>query len=208
MEKQRKFKLIREYPDSLSVNTIFEGPNDAQLYWDKGKRMCYQLKHLKTEYFEEIVDKDYEILSFISPNGITEYFKTQLFIPIINNYEEYTNLMLNNPVQKWSIHSVKRSDGEVFTIGDDIQYSGNQMDHYPIKSITLKNDFIYLNVSVGSRRLDSAIKYIKKNKLFTTEDGVDIYDGDEVYPVRKNLDYISPSYNFSRFYKKLRITHS
>lgn len=83
------------------------------------------------------------------------------------------------------ITSVKRlSDGEVFSIGDKINFRGlygNKSEHKydTIRGFDLKQDaslgVLYHNGLVGIEKIQ---KY--KEVLFTTEDGVDIFEGDEV----------------------------
>jgi len=86
----------------------------------------------------------------------------------------------------FGIHSVKRlSDGEIFTIGDELK-EGTILKFY----LSDYNDGIYLDAKkVSGNNIHSYIglpsdKWEKSNKvLFTTEDGFDIYEMDHVYSV-------------------------
>ena len=96
----------------------------------------------------------------------------------------------------WNIRVVKRlSDGEVFKVGDVIktyQYGHNHL----IESITIHNRIdsikhgIWINYDGGAQHFSNTIKV--KDKLLTTEDGVDIYVGDETWTLHKNSWHLSP----------------
>lgn len=85
------------------------------------------------------------------------------------------------------IYSVKRlSDGEIFTIGDKMYYSTDSENHQfkktgcIIQEFTIENNKIYVNRHYASGNknyiLENWVKFVTKQPLFTTEDGVDIYD--------------------------------
>lgn len=80
------------------------------------------------------------------------------------------------------IHSVRRlSDGEVFTIGDKVEsvnrfYKGT----WKIAEFIAANDMIYVTGDNQAVNL-FAIKKYQKQPLLTTEDGKDIYEGDEYW---------------------------
>ena len=138
-----------------------------------------------SEFWQEVVEKDYEILSF-SKNLSTEVVKVSKIDLALSVEEFFKNVC-------WSIHSVKRlSDGEVFTIGDKINhYAEYKKDEFSTKEwIILRIYFIEPNrlaFYVG-KGLNLGIKNISKGKqpLFTTEDGVEIFEGDEYEVVNKN----------------------
>lgn len=96
----------------------------------------------------------------------------------------------------WDIRVAKRlSDGEVFKIGDIIK-THEHGPHHQIDSISLSKGKdslkrgIWINYQGGSQHFSMSIKV--KNKLLTTEDGVDIYVGDETWMLHKNSWYLSP----------------
>jgi hypothetical protein len=111
--------------------------------------------------WEEIVEKDYEILEIKHKYGA------------ISSYMEKLDSNLENK----SIFKIKRlSDGEVFTIGDKIQYG-------IIENIKTSdyNDGIYIDTKTY---LGLPIeKAEKKTCLFITEDGKKIFEGDEFFRV-------------------------
>jgi len=152
-----KYKLIKEYPGSPKAGSIIDNlEND----WIENY----------SEFWEIVVEKDYEILSFINQN------KSICKVNETNYLEKY---VLSN-LHVFSIHSVKRSDGEIFTIGDNIEFNIHSYKKaiaiitsfklYGDKLCFLNNDLMY-NAS-----LDIIGNKIKQ-PLFTTEDGVDIFEG-------------------------------
>jgi len=137
---------------------------------------CYKL-------IEEVIKKDYEILTY--RNFITGDINSigQRFLSN-EGYREFTERDLNavntsTGRKLYSIHSVKRlSDGEVFTVGDEANTKYSNYGN--ITEFELKHNKIYITTKSGKNRcyLDD-LKSIKKF-LFTTEDGVDIFEGDKI----------------------------
>lgn len=87
----------------------------------------------------------------------------------------------------FKINSVKRSDGEVFTVGDKIQLKYPFYSPMPIiiKSFEIANDLMVVHSSNISGNYTQDLSNIEKIKqpLFKTIDGKDIYEGDEFYIV-------------------------
>ena len=123
------------------------------------------------------IKKDYEILSFISK----ERCIAQL------SYFTCENNFTGNDV--WKIYSVKRlSDGGIFTIGDKVF---SEYVNYTINKIGIVNDkcmvsALYDTNNPNGSRLHYNLNNLKKAKqpLFTTEDGVDIFEGDLFYYIK------------------------
>lgn len=159
----RKFKLIKEYPGSPKLGCI----------WDW--RIKYDIAEYP-EFWEEVVEKDYEILS-ISTNSYFGITTSKLDI------EAY--LKCPKSINKWSIHSVKRlSDGEIFTVGDKVVH--NFCKEAKIEKIYfIEPNRLTIYVSKGWNVSISNIEHIKQ-PLFTTEDGVDIFEGDKYCSVWKD----------------------
>lgn len=97
----------------------------------------------------------------------------------------------------WNIHSIKRlSDDEVFTIGDQVQFS----QYYKGKILGIKTsekNAGRLCFSTNNPHIIGGwfnVNDIKKIKpvLYRTEDGVDIHLGDETWGLHKNSFYLSP----------------
>ena len=104
----KKYKLIKEYPGSLSLGTITSSESKTDLW----KGTNYYDKY--PEYWEEVVEKDYEIISWTAKDCNS----------IVIKGSELPHTPCSLPAGYWRIHSVKRlSDGEVFTIGDKFTIS-------------------------------------------------------------------------------------
>lgn len=128
--------------------------------------------------------KSYEILSY-KYNGYIYEYTNNPYILIEKgkrHYEFEKGVLCESTLDllgsKPTIHSVKRlSNSEVFTIGDEIEGKSG---------VICKIDYIELNPNCNQimfNRLDEGIDLINAKKakpvLFTTEDGVDIREGDE-----------------------------
>ena len=133
-------------------------------------------KHIKV--LEEIIDKDYEILSLkcLEDNEIF-YNNNNIYKFLFNKLEYY----LKNG---YIIHSVKRlSDGEVFTVGD-VSNIGI------INGFHIKHNLLMVISTIS--QIGNMLKDIdiKKKPIFTTFDNVDIYEGDEYHSILLNcLEY-------------------
>jgi hypothetical protein len=184
--KMKKYKLIKEYPGSAALGTIAQ-PNGL-LQSDFFEKY--------SEYWEEVIEKDYEILSYLK-KGSTTCATTKRRGGEL--HDEY-----------WEIHKVKRlSDGEVFTLGDRVKV----YEHGSIKTITeivvndtksLVKEGIWLRYDSGSSHMTHAIKV--KNPIFLTHDGIDIFAGDKVWYVNKENfyhDYIT-AYPEVKFNSEIR----
>ncbi len=158
---------------------------------DYYKSKNYDLIHkyfveLSSEW-EEITEKDYEILSFKNTN-------TDNLVKLQNN-NKYN--IKNRGIytleeclgfKYLTIYSISRlSDNQVFTVGDDIIEQG---EHSKIKSFKIiVNDLairIKHQVTKGLSTIFQFSKfehYIPKKVLFTTKDGKKVFEGDKVYIV-------------------------
>lgn len=114
------------------------------------------------------IKKDYEILSVITNNN--------KFIEKVYNQDATIE-------PYWKIHSVKRlSDGEIFTVGDKVVGYNNSIAK--IKTIDLVGE---ISLNIGTDKHEGfSLKKLKqlKQPLFTTEDSVDIFEGDLFYYVK------------------------
>lgn len=143
------------------------------------------------EFWEEVQQpKEYEILSFRSNN----YKKYDVYSHSIvekcgNKFKNilcsYSEEELLKGGEHCHIYSIKRlSDGEIFTIGDNVVNVAKE-------TITKIKSFSTEPCSCTLGRLcvfyeDGSFDYfydVQKSKpvLFTTEDGVDIFEGDEYF---------------------------
>lgn len=141
--------------------------------------------------WKEIIKKEYEILSFREINGKKLNATLQKdgnysCVELLSNVEGYSTekdmlglLVQNDTDLQYVIYSIKRlSDGEVFTIGDIINCQKDQ--NQILLEIKIYNEKIRFKMEFQKNYdWDSSytLDFINKpNKLFTTEDGVEIFD--------------------------------
>lgn len=174
----KKYKLIKQYPGSLKLGSIAAAIGGDDLW----KGSIYYDKY--PEYWKEVVEKDYEIISYVAKDNPTNITTKRRGAHL---HEEY-----------WKIHSVKRlSDGEVFTVGDRVKVSecGSTKTITEIEVCNLGKSFkagIWFTHTSGSCHMTHVIKQ-KKQPIFLTLNGKDIFEEDTVWYVNKEnfyYDYI------------------
>jgi len=157
----KKFKLIKEYPGSPMLGT----EQISNKTWNTDIQKF-------PEFWEEVVEKEYEILSFKTGVNIRT-LSQQNGLYYFQSDGKDLKYLINNKF--YNIHSVKRlSDGEVFTVGDKL-YGYDLGRCVDLTMFKLDKD----RCLVGHRDLGLIdIKDCKKAKqpLFTTEDGVEIFE--------------------------------
>jgi len=178
----KKYKLIKEYPGSPKVCTIIQPDNcNSNKYYAPGLSEFAMLTQNTldkfSEFWEEVIEKEYEILSLYANDNIFKYIGNKKWQRVSTENETYYDLKVGETyaATPLEIYSVKRlSDGEIFTVGDKVDSIGK------IKSFQLEDCH---DISVHGKDYLDSLKYIQhiKKPLFTTEDGVDIYEGDEYY---------------------------
>ncbi len=122
-----------------------------------------------------IPKKEYEILSIMTPNKVLISHPS-----IIEAYE----------IADWyidcSINSIKRlSDGIIFTVGDKVNNLNNPHS-WNIKKISIEKGDIRLDANSGGVCPNFQQLQHSKKLLFTTSDGVEIFEGDRYYAVNKS----------------------
>lgn len=155
----------------------------------KGGCLFYEPEHFKKH------KPEWEILSF--KDKIRPFVLPVSEIPSCYKIEDYTK---SN--SSFTIHSVKRlSDGEEFCVGQICESTSVKGYVYkPIKRFFIKDNLMYVQLDEGYGNNDGCItinsikKHIPK-ALFTTEDGVEITNGDKFYFVHD--DFKSPIENFA-----------
>ena len=185
-----KYILKKEYPGSPKLGNIIDNlEND----WIENY----------PEFWEEVVvKKDYEILS------LARFCSIKPTITDVSDYgDEFIEAMLK--CDNARIHSIKRlSDSEIFTIGDIIDTRVDNKYKQEILEINLGiNDLLLKDKLIFKTKSGYVVSHIAvkvKKPLFTTEDGLDIFEGDKIYSIDKtklvfkDIDRIIQSQYFER----------
>lgn len=200
-----EYKLIKTYPGSPKLGTISE-PNDFKViapHLDTNNVDNYR------EYWEKVRERDYEILMMMNPNIRTPSTPYRIqSISQSNCIARYANGHV--------IHSVKRlSDGIIFTVEDRIDISERLYKNNIIRGFNIGSDgkvLVSINDGVDRSYKESKgccifiIEHSKKLFL-TTEDGVDIFEGDEFWFDRGEgvPKYFNPKVqSYQKLYKKYK----
>ena len=162
----KKFRLIRKYPGSPKLGFIINfGDHDCDYQHDPSNYL---------EFWEEVIEKDYEILKLISSENNPNHKKGSKILD--NKDYKFKNMY---PTEYWDIYSIKRlSDNEIFTLGDISEFGEIIGFLYDDK---LNKIFSQTKNSERSCVLQFLIK--NKQLLFITEDGVDIFESNIYYRV-------------------------
>ena len=177
----KSYELVKCYPGSLEVGSIVKD-NGTGVYFQKGNNLdTFSASKIEgyPEFWQEVKEKDYEILSVIG-NSNHHAPKT-----VVNQMKlgGYPNLDKHAENIGWDILSVKRiSDGEIFNVGDNFMFDTNSPSIKEIIDFKISNN----TIDVGYYSRDKyyyKLNGIKKakQKLFTTENGVDIFEGDDYF---------------------------
>ncbi len=194
----KKYKLIKELPfeNSPKIGYISIGKFGHRDHYWNGNWFNPQNY---PEFWELVVEKDYEILNLFFDGHFYELSNKKLnktefkyLSKTIDGHCGLTdlNIKFEDSEMNVKIHSIKRkSDGEIFTISDKIRFIDESLEEtYPcriIKSFKIKdNTIISICDDNGVEILLKNLKHVKQ-PLFTTEDGVDIFESDYYYPVEK-----------------------
>lgn len=201
----KKYKLVKIYNGSPKINTeivetmtigpspkfrtfTISGPNKGDFRVDNPE--------ISPEYWQEIVDKDYEILSLMYNNILYDKVdKTDSNWKYLSKRGSHCLLsqagldicgMIN-------IYSVKKlSDGEEFTIGDKAIPKKCKPNTFTITGFKLDCNNNHMLALGGNGGINiNKLKPVKK-PLFTTEDNVDIFEGDGYWKVIKETCQILP----------------
>ena len=178
-----EYKLIKKLPfeNSPEIGYISKPVQNKLHYW---KGNWYNPKDYP-EFWEKVVEKDYEILSFININD-GNIFNDIRYCKFLNQkqfYSKTTGTWVSEIAYAYSyaIYSVKRlSDEEIFTVGDRIENTNNPHINDKIYGISLEKDEIHVYYQGYDYLQD--ISHCKQ-VLFTTKDGVDIFKGGSYYNV-------------------------
>lgn len=141
--------------------------------------------------WEKVEELDYEILSFFNEDNREIYRKTKG-----SSYEYFNSFrQLTYCLSYYNIHSVKRlSDGEIFTIGDTLNFNDIgkgkllriDFERAPVDKGTGRLCFVNDNIYLGDWWRIKELSKVK-TPLFTTTDGVNIYEGTRYYLVSNDF---------------------
>lgn len=200
MESNKKFRLIKEYPGSMDIGYIV----DKESSFDVDINLICTYEELllgrHKEYWEEVIESDYKILSFKSSEVIIRLISNGRYLvstmsendlPIKNTTNDGYGATWENALEdiksgKYTISSVKRlSDGEVFTVGDTVQAVSGTVK-FKLNAFKLNSNKIECHYSLNTE--EGGFDYLKdiiksENPFFTTEDGVGIHEGETYFIV-------------------------
>jgi len=141
----KKYTLIKTYPGSPELGYILEPSLHTQLNPTEyviGFDLLTPSKH--PEFWEEVVEKEYEILTLkrLDDNSVA----------CIKDCKIVNIFIKNMPGNQLAIHSVKRlSDGEIFTIGDTVSLNERWgKNDCKIKSFRVKNNSLDFEIIQGN----------------------------------------------------------
>jgi len=142
-------------------------------------------------HWQEVVEKDYEILSFYNKEGNDYYnlLNDNIYFsrPVSNRNLEYC-------LKYYHIHSVKRlSDGEIFTISDKLHITFNKPNIIKELISFEITDHLYLKLKDSLGTVITTMNNLEKPKtpLFISEDGVNIFEGDTIFGINTYWEIFS-----------------
>lgn len=157
------------------------------------------------EFWEKVVEKDYEILNLNIDNSLVT----------CNNHGRWGNRKnIQECTLEWllkeypnSIHSIKRKDGEIFSVGDKLdlraggvrKITGISLDDSGVSEFSKRSiPWLECGKDYGTC-LDWAVHY--KEPILITEDGKEMFEGDSFYCVMGDYDILSGAF-VSRYVAK------
>lgn len=204
----QNYKLIKKYPglpkdweEGMLVGQgdrgVQGGYSPCNAKYSDNKRIPLDEVINNPEYWERIYEPNYEVLSIAFGDDI--YYKTGETTKDFPSGKEVNVFRVEGkvgmvtdmdlkPEGKWNtkINSVKRlSDGEVFSIKDYCNVLESQPKQ--ILSIEINDEFlggVKLTHKGGAFSIGYEGFKVEKKYLFTTSDGVDIFEGDEWWYVK------------------------
>lgn len=194
---KRRYKLVKTYPGSPEIGEIWEKQGAySDLYYGKSPYRWIHENQVENhpEFWEEVIEKDYEIITFGFEGGVDRTLNKYGKYSLVAGEDEYIEGIDGNELidlsgtSPYYIKSVKRlTDGEIFTIGDMCNPASTCFNYNkrPITKIWFTDDG---SLRISSDNYTLGINGIEHSDvpILTTEDGVDIYNGDKYYYVPEN----------------------
>lgn len=180
----KKFKLIKEYPNSPKLNSIVITDDLGQYIIDKPLQI-FQTTEIENfpEFWQEIGDEYPKILMYRDPTTKELYVRKDEYFYSTKDTEYKGSITECFISQKYyEIYQVAKSKDEIFTIGDRIQHK-TVYNKGEITKINLINDKIYFSTTYNESEMGTALENAIKlsTPLFVTEDGVKIFEGNKVW---------------------------
>ena len=186
----RQFKCIKDYPMCpVKVGTIIDQIGWGFLYKD----LCHGLHK---EFWEEVKSEYPKIVEFF--DTITRYYRKSNGKFTVNLQYEYSEEELLNR-KSILITKVQTSENDIWTVGDRVKQPFNDKNGIINRFLICKNpreDIVgildngdslgKLFASVNCHLGDVEVSKLEKSlqPLFTTDDGIEIFEGDDLYYVR------------------------
>ena len=187
----KQFKLIKKYPGSVKVDTLVYQEDEASVVYyttDRSFSIANPQDHPK---FWEVFGKTFEILKMLDGFSVTAYPQRDgKFSSVKTNFlaighRTYSELLRGN----FYIATIKSiSTGKIFKLGDKVR-CGNHGKVEVIKNIRILNDIASIVTSDCINYPIDLCRLIIK-PIFTTEDGVDIFKGDNYCKVTSKFSLI------------------
>ena len=182
-----------KYKHKISGEIAEESPRFKNFYLVNHGHSLHKRFIENSNDWQKVEELDYEIISLKLTGGEILTFKDGKCIHRTDNENPDITFNLNRCLStlssRESINSVKRkSDGEVFTIGDVI---ANMCDsEQKISELYINKDGkMCVYTSTTCRFTIQNIKKVK-TPLFTTEDGVVIFEGDKYYFINNGFNAV------------------
>ncbi len=131
---------------------------------------------------KDIPKREWEIESYIDPTVITD-------IPLENVIWKCSNVAFYRAqVYQYPIHSVKRlSDNVVFTLGDGFELKHFKVHPFKITDFYTAGKDMFINNGKGGWNIMNIEKVKPKEALFTTSDGVEIFENDSFWQITEDF---------------------
>ena len=194
----KKYKLIKHYPNSENVGSIWTKRDIDENYWYTNCYLDPADVENNPEFFEEIIEKKYEILSFICTENLHTTVIPKGTILCKTENSKFENGIIKDvevnllKYPHWKIFSIKRlSDNEVFSIGDKCTngiITGFKLD----SNGTPYSGGIGISFHTEERTITEGLKRCEKAKpvLFVTEDCVEIFEGQYYCHTNPNFEIL------------------
>lgn len=209
----KKYKLIKTYPGSPKLNAIVDFDYSNRMYGTSVFDM-EENKHTHwKEFWREVIEKDYEILSVrYSNNGLIytydANFESTCHITrkTIKGWYTYKQGQIHKNAPEWgniyrpdyeykskdgkvTIHSIKRlSDGEVFTVDDDCYWEtpDKTKGYFTICKFEITNDKVIIHSNKNPECVLNNVIKAKKPVIINLNMEIILKD----FLVKKNVENI------------------